>query len=163
MSRAAALAAGIAALALMTGPHKPRLIWNATASVPVGLYHVEAFGRLAKGALVLVTPQPDAAHFAARRGYLPLHIPLLKHVAALAGDQICSIGARISINGAAVANRLAVDTMHRPLPQWQGCRTLQSDEVFLLNGDIRDSFDGRYFGPVPLSSIEGIAVPLWIR
>jgi type IV secretory pathway protease TraF len=48
------------------------------------------------------------------------------------------------------------------LPVWQGCHTVQSDEVFLMNVGVPDSFDGRYFGPVPDSTIIGGATPLWL-
>jgi len=42
-----------------------------------------------------------------------------------------------------------------------GCRILRQDEVFLLNPRSADSLDGRYFGPLPTSSVVGRAVPLW--
>ncbi len=38
---------------------------------------------------------------------------------------------------------------------------LQPGEVFLMNPTAPDSLDGRYFGPLPASSIVGRAVPLW--
>ena len=47
------------------------------------------------------------------------------------------------------------------LPRWSGCRTLQPDEVFLMNPTVPDSLDGRYFGSLPLTSIVARAVPLW--
>jgi hypothetical protein len=31
-----------------------------------------------------------------------------------------------------------------------------------MNWDAADSFDGRYFGPLPRASIFGRAVPLWL-
>ncbi|NJO35955.1 MAG: S26 family signal peptidase, partial [Rhodospirillales bacterium] len=34
-------------------------------------------------------------------------------------------------------------------------------EVFLLMEGVADSFDGRYFGPVPTASIIGRLAPLW--
>jgi type IV secretory pathway protease TraF len=34
-------------------------------------------------------------------------------------------------------------------------------EIFLMNGQVRDSLDGRYFGPIPASSVIGRAIPLW--
>jgi type IV secretory pathway protease TraF len=47
------------------------------------------------------------------------------------------------------------------LPHWDGCRTLQADELFLLMAAVPDSFDSRYFGPVSLSAVIGRLVPLW--
>ena len=38
---------------------------------------------------------------------------------------------------------------------WRGCRVLAEGEVLLL-GDTADSFDGRYWGPVSVSLIEGV-------
>jgi type IV secretory pathway protease TraF len=38
---------------------------------------------------------------------------------------------------------------------------IPTGEVFLMNWEVRDSLDGRYFGPVPASSVIGRALPLW--
>jgi type IV secretory pathway protease TraF len=35
------------------------------------------------------------------------------------------------------------------------------DEVFLMNFRSENSLDGRYFGPLPVSTIGGHADPLW--
>ena len=51
----------------------------------------------------------------------------------------------------------------RPLPVWQGCRTLGTGELLLLNPDHPDSLDGRYFGPLPASAVIGRATPLHLR
>ena len=56
---------------------------------------------------------------------------------------------------------LARDRRGRELPVWQGCRTLRASEIFLMNWDVQDSLDGRYFGPIPKNSIVGRALPLW--
>jgi type IV secretory pathway protease TraF len=93
--------------------------------------------------------------------YLPSNIPLIKRVAALGGDHVCAIGNRIAINGRIVARRLTHDRLDRPLPSWSGCNCLGGDEVFLLMGEIPDSFDSRYFGPVPATAIIGKLVALW--
>ena len=53
------------------------------------------------------------------------------------------------------------DRRGRSLPVWKGCRTLRAGEVFLLNANVPDSFDGRYFGPVSATAITGRAEPLW--
>ncbi|RVA02060.1 S26 family signal peptidase, partial [Mesorhizobium sp. M7A.F.Ca.US.001.02.1.1] len=43
-----------------------------------------------------------------------------------------------------------------------GCRVISDGEVFLMNRDAADSFDGRYFGPLPLTSVIGRAVPVLV-
>jgi type IV secretory pathway protease TraF len=55
------------------------------------------------------------------------------------------------------------DRSGRALPVWRGCRAVAGDEVFLMNWQSEDSFDGRYFGPLPASTIVGRADPLWTR
>ena len=47
---------------------------------------------------------------------------------------------------------------HHRIP---ACRVIRDGELFLMNWDVRDSLDGRYFGPVPASSVIGRALPLW--
>jgi conjugative transfer signal peptidase TraF len=156
-------AVGLAALLVPpVTPTRPLLVWNATASVPVGLYRVTPPDALRVGDLVLALPPPDLAALFADRGYLPRGVPLLKPVAAVAGASVCRAGARVSIDGQPVAEALSADRFGRPLPAWSGCRVLGPDRLFLLNPAVPASLDGRVFGPVLLSSIIGKAVPLWI-
>ena len=72
-----------------------------------------------------------------------------------AGDAVCASGARITLNGALVAERRVRDSAGRALPTWVGCLTLDKDHVFLL-GDTPDSFDGRYWGPTLIDNVEGV-------
>jgi conjugative transfer signal peptidase TraF len=139
----------------------PLLVWNATASAPIGLYRVHPAGHFALGDLVVVTMPPHFASFFAERGYLPIGVPLLKKVAALSGAVVCRLDLRITIDGIAAAMALERDHEGRPLPGWQGCHKLARGEAFLLNGGRPDSLDGRYFGPVPAGLIIGPAEPLW--
>jgi type IV secretory pathway protease TraF len=53
------------------------------------------------------------------------------------------------------------DRRGRHLPVWQGCRLIASGQVFLMNRQSEDSLDGRYFGPLPATTIVGEAAPLW--
>lgn len=141
----------------------PRLLWNASASVPIGLYALQPVSPLKDGEIVAAMPSPSLSRYMAVRFYLPLGLPLIKHVGAGPGQSVCRHGFTISIDGHAVAIARARDHAGRPLPVWQGCRTLAPGEIFLLNPSVPDSFDGRYFGPTPLASILGRAVPLWTR
>lgn len=153
----AGLFGGIAALA-----PQPRLVWNASASMPPGLYHVEV-GRLpATGELVLVEAPEHLAALMAARGYLPRGVPLLKRVAAADGALVCRTGNFVTIDGAGIARARTSDRAGRPLPHWLGCRRLGSGEYFLI-GAAPDSFDSRYFGPLPAASLIGTAHPLLTR
>jgi conjugative transfer signal peptidase TraF len=104
-----------------------------------------------------------ARRLAAERRYLPIGVPIIKRMAAVAGDVVCASGDAISIDGRLVAHRLAVDWMGRPLPPWEGCETLGAGEFFLLMADAPDSFDGRYFGVTERRDIIGRLVPLWTQ
>lgn len=155
-------AASVAVVALTASVKFPtKLIWNASASVPIGLYAVRPPGALRVGELVVVTPPEPLASFLADRDYLPEGVPLLKHILALPRQTVCRIGASITIDGEPVGRALARDRCGRPLPAWRGCRAIRDGEVFLMNRRPADSLDGRYFGPLPAAAITGRADPLW--
>lgn len=139
----------------------PRLIWNASASVPVGFYTLRDEPQPLVGDLVVVEPPESLATFMIERGYIAPGVPLLKHIAALPGQRVCRLRSTITVDGAETGEALERDRMGRDLPVWQGCRVISDGEIFLMNWDVRDSLDGRYFGPIPASSVIGRAVPLW--
>jgi conjugative transfer signal peptidase TraF len=141
----------------------PKLLWNASASVPIGLYAVWSALPLRVGELVVVTPAEPLAQFFAARRYLPLGVPLVKHVLALPGQTVCRDGRTITVDGIIMGQALERDRFGRALPDWQGCRALAPCEVFVMNTVPADSLDGRYFGPLPLTTIVGRAVPIWTR
>jgi len=141
----------------------PWLIWNASASVPIGLYAIHTVGVLRVGDLVVATPREPLASFLADRGYLPLGVPLVKHVAALPGHSICRNGLKVSVDTIAIGEARERDSRDRPLPLWHGCRVIAPGQVFLMNAQSADSLDGRYFGPLPAASIVGRAIPLWVN
>jgi conjugative transfer signal peptidase TraF len=141
----------------------PRVVWNASASAPIGLYQIEPLPDPPLGALVAVTPPAPLARWLAERGYLGERVPLLKHVAAKPGQRVCRIGAVVSVDAQPVVAARQRDGRGRPLPVWQGCRTLRAGELLMLNPDHADSMDGRYFGPLPASTVLGRAIPILTR
>jgi conjugative transfer signal peptidase TraF len=162
--RAALIAAGIACLGLTIAlPPVPRLVWNASASAPIGLYAVSPGAALQRGDMVIAWPPAEARQLAARRHYLPSNVPLVKRVAGIAGDRICAVDRVVTLNGRPVAIRRAADAESRDLPAWQGCIRLGPRMQFLLMTDTPNSFDGRYFGPTLAQDIIGKATPLWLR
>lgn len=166
MTRFAIMLTGYLALGALVIPAfvrpAPRLIWNASASVPVGLYAARPVTALKRGDLVAAMPPEPLARMMAERRYLPLRTPMLKHVAALQGQRICRVDLDILVDGERVARARFRDRIGRPMPVWQGCRTLAADEVLLLNPAAEGSFDGRYFGPVSTRSIRAVLTPLWL-
>lgn len=141
----------------------PLLVWNASASVPVGLYAVTPITQPDIGDLVAVRPPEMLGRWLLESGYLGPDTPLLKRVAALPGSEVCRHGTTIIIDGHVVAEAQLRDRLGRPLPALRGCRTLRDGELFLLNADHPASLDGRYFGPLGAETIIGRATPIWTR
>jgi conjugative transfer signal peptidase TraF len=139
----------------------PRWVWNATASVPMGLYSVRPADHLRVGDLAVVAPPEPIARALAAGGYLPLGVPLVKPVAALPGQRVCRLGAVVTVDGRALGMARARDRFGRSLPVWRGCRVIAADQLFFMNPARGDSLDGRYFGPLPASSVVGRAMALW--
>ncbi|PAP92006.1 S26 family signal peptidase [Mesorhizobium wenxiniae] len=165
MSRRAIITTTLAAATLVAAPawlgYAPAFIWNASPSVPIGLYRLAPVERLDIGDYVVVTPPEPLAALLAERGYLARGVPLIKRVLALPGANVCRRGATIIAFDHAYGSVRERDRLGRPLPSWQGCRRLADGEIFLMNWDAPDSFDGRYFGPLPVTSIVARALPLW--
>src|SRR3546814_5467974 len=61
-----------------------------------------------------------------------MNVPLVKRVAAYAGDRVCASGLGIFVNGRRVAERRVTDRMGRPMPMWEGCTVLRGRQLFLL-------------------------------
>ena len=157
------LAAGLSLslLAAAQIDRAPRLIWNATASVPIGLYVARASHGPSLGDLVAVRLPEDLSSWVVERGYVGTDTLLLKRVTAVSGMTACRHDLDITIDGTVVAQAASNDRQGRPLPRWTGCVTIGSDEVFLLVAGVADSLDGRYFGPLLEDTIIGRAIPLW--
>lgn len=161
---ASVIAASALALSLtILFPPSPRLVWNASASAPIGLYWVSPGEAIAPGDMVIAHVPERYRQMAAERRYLPMNVPLVKRVAAGPGDEICALGATIFLNGKPIVQRLERDGKGRPMPHWQGCTRLRSGQYFLLMADSPASFDGRYFGVSQGSDIIGPARLIWRR
>lgn len=150
-----------ATLATLTVPVSRYAVWNATASVPTGLYAIRGKASLHVGERVAIEPPPDLRRLLAERRYLPTGVPLLKRIAAVSGQRICRFAQGITIDGEYVGVARARDRLGRPLPVWAGCHVLRSGELFVMNPAAPDSFDGRYFGVLLISDVIGRATPVW--
>ena len=162
-TRLAVLASFIITTTLLTAffPPIPRLVWNASPSVPVGLYVIRPAKHYRRGDLIAANPPSWLAKTLSNRGYLPRGVPLLKFIAATMRQRVCRFGNRITIDGKTAGFARDLDSKGRPLMTWKGCHTLNEGEVFLMNFNVSDSLDGRYFQSFRTIYIVGHAVPVW--
>jgi conjugative transfer signal peptidase TraF len=152
---------GIAFLAASPTDRLPRILWNASTSLPIGFYRLSASEPLSVGDLVAVELPSELAAWAAARGYLGRSALLLKRVAASPRAKVCRIGDVIHVDGIAVAEALKADSHGRAMPVWQSCVVLAENQFFLLLAESPDSLDGRYFGPSDAVTVVGMARPIW--
>lgn len=139
-----------------------RLVYNATDSEARGWYlAAPVTGPLTRAQFILFPVPTHVAGLVADRGWLPSSVPRLKRVGALAGDTVC-IDAVLRIRSEAVGPVLSADAAGRPLPvSRRGCFTVAPGHVFPIGRSRAGSFDGRYFGEIPVHAVEATAVPLW--
>lgn len=134
------------------------VLYNDTASMPVGFY-LRSNDETALGSIVTVRVHQLAHDYALARGAGP-DFRLLKRIAATGGNVVCGDGDQITIDGEVRASRRTLDSNGGPLPTWSGCREL-SEGQYLVLGDSADSFDSRYFGIVSTANIEGVWRPIF--
>lgn len=148
-------------LATLLRPPGPALVWNGSESAPVGLYAVVPEAKIDVGDTVIAWIPGRARRLAAERGYLPGNVPLVKRIAAAAGDRVCGVGEALFVNGVHAAKRLERDAAGRILPHWTGCVELETGEYLLLMNRAPASFDGRYFGITRAEEVIGEARLIW--
>jgi len=90
--------------------------------------------------------------------------PLLKRIEALAGDRVVLDPDGVTVNGIPLAGtgRLERDGRGRQIAGIApGIWLIETDAFWAGSAAHPRSFDSRYFGPVPVSQIIGIARPLY--
>lgn len=167
-----ALVALTLAVGLVAG-HSMGYRWNKTESLPPGLYQVKEIApdEIQRGSLVMACPEASSVQKDARdRGYLPYGLacpgwfaPLFKIAMAVPGDVVQATTQGITVNGAPVPNtsRLEADSTGRALPPLPQSGMVPPGRVWLLSDYAPRSWDSRYFGPVPLGTVYGLARPVW--
>ncbi|AOS84372.1 hypothetical protein BIU88_09665 [Chlorobaculum limnaeum] len=133
------------------------IIYNATDSLPHGLYLVVRKPAYERGELV-VFPVPVAVRGLVRqRHWLPEGAFLIKPVAGKSGDLLSTKNGRCLVNGVDFGPVEKVDRTGQPLPVFSINRRLKNGEIAVVNPSPR-SFDSRYFGPIREREIIGVAV-----
>jgi conjugative transfer signal peptidase TraF len=140
---------------------------NLTPSLPLGFYITS---RSRDANLVEFCPQAAAATISLSRQYRTAGAcpdggaPLLKPVVAIPGDQIKVSADGIRVNGQLLPNSAGRfrDHLQRPLDPWPyGTYQVEPGTVWVVSSFNSYSFDSRYYGPIPESSIRHHLRPLW--
>jgi len=164
-NRLKTLTAMLAGTVALIGPTiletTPLYVWNASDSVPIGLYRLRPADNLFVTELIVVQPPEPLATFLDLNGYLPAGVPMLKRVLALPGQTVCRNGLSVSVDAIEMGEAQERDGRGRPLPKWQGCRVVGEGEFFVMNWQSANSLDGRYFGLLPAPAVIGRALPVW--
>src|SRR5438552_5174896 len=141
---------------------------NFTSSLERGFYVVS---QRPSANLVEFCPEGDAASISLQRGYRTPGgtcpdggSPLMKPIAALAGDRVEVTTNGIRVNGKLIPNSAAHFTDHRgrTLDPWPNGEYIVATGTLWVISDFNSwSFDSRYFGPIHSSIVQHKLRPLW--
>ena len=157
LSKIVAVVGGSGFLLALVAKYALGIVINTTPSAaPVGIYRSVSALPVA-GDLVQVCLPHIWARFAQTRGYIggggpcaDQSMPLVKQVGGTSWSQIYIPPESI----------LPIDSHGRPMPHFVfGKYTVPLGEIW-LHGDDRNSFDSRYFGPVPEGYVQSVLVPV---
>jgi len=141
---------------------------NVTPSEPMGLWRIRPLdGAIHIGDLVFICPPATPVmREARRRGYLRRGLceggvaPLIKTVAAVPG-QVIEVNGSVRIDGQPLPHSEVA------LKDGQGRATVPSSGgvvpayAIYLHSEFPGSFDSRYFGPLPIDNVLGLAQEVW--
>jgi len=141
---------------------------NFTSSLERGLYVVS---ERPSANLVEFCPEGEAGAISLERAYRMAGgtcpdggSPLMKPIAAVAGDLVEVTTYGIRVNGKLIPNSAAhfKDHRGRPLKPWPtGQYTVPTGKLWVISDFNSWSFDSRYFGPIPYSLVQHRLRPLW--
>ena len=150
----------------------PTVITIVGASLPDGIAWLEPGAPVARGQIAQECLPPALATYALEHRILPKWnaspcpgqaMMLGKIVAAVAGDEVAVSASGVSVNGRlwpmSTIKKVDANGHRIDLRLFDGAFRVPRGEVLLL-GWSPDSWDGRYWGPVPVSSIRGRIIPI---
>jgi conjugative transfer signal peptidase TraF len=164
------IAPGVAVAGIVLGLGFSGIRLNiASNSLPSGLYRiVPAYS----GSDLLICPTGVAEKVSIERQYRAKsfgcgdgYAPLLKPIAAWAGDTVTVNEGGVAVNGMLLANskQYPKDGIGRPMPLIPfGTYSVPPGTVWVISSYNRFSFDSRYFGPIRLDEKVKYAKPLWL-
>lgn len=169
LAKTALVTAAAFSLFSLYSKHVPySLVFNRTASIPVGVYWAEdvAPGELARGDLACFPYAPTA--WSAERKYFPAGVLLCKPVAGLAGDIVQRTENKLLVTPAGATQTKLLgeyaqaDSAGRPLPQDALSNgPIPEGKVLMIAGTYKNSLDSRYLGLIPAAQLKRRIHPLY--
>ena len=162
------VAAAVLAVAAYT-----RIRWNHTPSVPVGVY--AAVPETVRPRYLEFCPAEPWASLSRARAYRePAGLgpacadraePLIKRIAAEAGDTVEFGVGGVSVNGEMLPMSAARrrDTAGREIAHYPFGTYILGDGKYWVMGDDYRSFDSRYYGPVDTSQVRTLLVSVVVN
>jgi type IV secretory pathway protease TraF len=138
----------------------PLVLCNLSESLPIGLYR-RVHAPIRPG-VIIAFHVPDAGRaYAAKALPARLATSILKPVVATAGAVACADRSGIKVGPRVFGPIAQSDRRGVTLPHWRGCRMLLAGESLVVSVRIHNSFDSRYYGPVPARDVLGVYRPFW--
>lgn len=136
-------------------------IRNDTESMPLGFYVILPDQPIKAGDSVVFTPPQELWQLANDRGWTNGERYWLKEVAAVEGDPYTITDTAIYVNDRYVGTIANTDQQEKPLPQLRGIFQVKPGYFLPLATYRPSSFDGRYFGELPLTAVHKRVYPLF--
>lgn len=151
-----AFAARYTGLQINVSGSMPYWIWREASSAPVERGRVVSFCPT----LEQTQQQANSASWLSKADCLDGVMPVLKSIAAVAGDQVLVSKEGISVNGellqkSARHNNARLRSGLVP----EGTYKVEAGQLWLISTYHPSSLDSRYYGPITLGQVEGVYCP----
>lgn len=127
---------------------------NVSASMPLGIYLLEAPEDINRGDIIVFEADDDVMSIAYERGWMKPGMHFLKYVYAVGGDVYSIKNGRYIVNGVDKGAVQKYDSESRTLPSFLHEGDYVVPDGYILTGTpAMNSFDSRYYGPVPINRV----------
>ncbi len=139
-----------------------KVVFQITGSMPIGIYLIKPAKDINAWQFIIFNFPENVKQIMRNRRWVPDRVSMLmKAVIGLPGDNISLNEKGVYVNGVYFGPVKQHDKQGLPLPVINSKFTLQKDQYFAACRSV-NSFDSRYFGPVPKSEIKGVVEPFLI-
>jgi len=134
----------------------PYWIWREASSLPVERGRVVSFCPT----LNQTQQEANSASWLSKADCLDGLMPVLKFIAAVAGDKVLVSAEGISVNGELLQNSSRDNSaLLRNGLVLEGSYSVETGQLWLVSSYNSSSLDSRYYGPITSSQVKGVYCP----